>query len=336
MPNGRKYYWLRLKEDFFDDKVVRYLRRLPEGDSLVIIYLKMQLKSLKTDGILKYDGIMPTCEEELALAIDENPMLVTGAINALVQMGVVEKWDNDTLYMRAMQELIGSESDSASRVRKHREAKRLESSEALQSNAAPLQSNADVTECNADVTSCNTEKREKREELEIELEKRDRARVREKRKEIEQREDNIDTYASCEAMPHSEGPQPAVRVPYAEIMELYNSICVSYPKCTALSDARKKAIRARFAGGYTLEDFRTLFEKAQASSFLKGNNNRDWKATFDWLIRDTNIAKVLDGNYDDNGRKGNYGGAKSSGNEFLDMLREEQAKEQVQRDDYPI
>ena len=50
--------------------------------------------------------------------------------------------------------------------------------------------------------------------------------------------------------------------------------------------------------GYTLDDFRTLFEKAEASDFLKGGNKRNWSATFDWLISDTNMAKVLDGNYD--------------------------------------
>ena len=48
------------------------------------------------------------------------------------------------------------------------------------------------------------------------------------------------------------------------------------------------------------EDFKTLFEKAEASRFLKGANDRNWSATFDWLITDTNMAKVLDGNYDDN------------------------------------
>ena len=51
--------------------------------------------------------------------------------------------------------------------------------------------------------------------------------------------------------------------------------------------------------GYTVDDFRILFEKAESSSFLKGQNNRNWSATFDWLIMDGNMAKVLDGNYDD-------------------------------------
>lgn len=85
---------------------------------------------------------------------------------------------------------------------------------------------------------------------------------------------------------------------YATIREIYNSVCGSYPRLVKMSDARKKAISARLKTGYTLDDFQTLFEKAEASDFLKGANKRNWSATFDWLICDSNMAKVLDGNYD--------------------------------------
>ncbi len=85
---------------------------------------------------------------------------------------------------------------------------------------------------------------------------------------------------------------------YATIRELYNSVCGSYPRLAKMSDARKKAINARLKTGYTLDDFRKLFEKAEASDFLKGANKRNWSATFDWMICDSNMAKVLDGNYD--------------------------------------
>lgn len=92
---------------------------------------------------------------------------------------------------------------------------------------------------------------------------------------------------------------PAAPVPYEKIKAMYNEICKSFSRCTAMSDARKKAIKARFASGYTVEDFRREFEKAEASPFLKGHNGRNWIASFDWLIKDANMAKVLDGNYDD-------------------------------------
>ncbi len=86
--------------------------------------------------------------------------------------------------------------------------------------------------------------------------------------------------------------------PYQEIVDMYNNICVSLPHVTKLSEARKKAIRARY-NQYDIEDFKRLFETAEGSSFLKGGGGQDWVASFDWLIKDSNMAKVLDGNYID-------------------------------------
>jgi len=88
------------------------------------------------------------------------------------------------------------------------------------------------------------------------------------------------------------------RTDYQLIADMYNSICKSFPSIRSLSDARKKAIAARLKT-YTVDDIRTVFENAEASSFLKGGNTRNWTATFDWLMKDTNMAKVLDGNYCD-------------------------------------
>ena len=84
---------------------------------------------------------------------------------------------------------------------------------------------------------------------------------------------------------------------YIHIRDMYNETCVSFPKVTSLSEKRKKAIAARLKV-YSLDDFKTLFAKAESSDFLKGSNTRNWSATFDWLIADANMAKVLDGNYD--------------------------------------
>ena len=91
------------------------------------------------------------------------------------------------------------------------------------------------------------------------------------------------------------------KIDYQLVADMYNDTCVSFPRLTKLSETRKKAIKARLHS-YSIEDFKTLFKKAEASSFLKGANNRNWTASFDWLIKDSNMAKVLDGNYDDNKR----------------------------------
>ena len=81
---------------------------------------------------------------------------------------------------------------------------------------------------------------------------------------------------------------------------MYNATCVSFPRLRALSDARKKAICARLKT-YSVDDFLVTFQKAEASDFLKGKNERNWSATFDWMIKDSNMAKILDGNYDNRG-----------------------------------
>lgn len=147
MADNKKYYWLKLKEDFFEEKQIKYLRSLPDGDKLVIAYLKMQLKSLKTEGFIKYDSVLPSNIEELAMVLDEDTNIVQLMIKALEQTKAVEILDDGSFYMIAMQDLIGKEGQSAERVRQFRARKKQE-----------------MLQCNTDVTKCNTE-------IEIDIEK---------------------------------------------------------------------------------------------------------------------------------------------------------------------
>lgn len=95
-------------------------------------------------------------------------------------------------------------------------------------------------------------------------------------------------------------------IDYQQIADLYNETCVSFPRLTKLSDSRKKAIRARLKQ-YSVDDFRRMFEMAESSDFLKGKNDRNWSATFDWMVKDANMAKILDGNYNDKKEGGDNG-----------------------------
>lgn len=153
MAENKKYYWLKLKEGFFEEKQIKYLRKLPDGDKLVIAYLKMQLKSLKTEGFIKYDKILPSNIEELAMILDEDTNIINLMIGALQKVNAIEILDDGSFYMIAMQELIGKESESAERVRKFRERR-----------------NQKALQCNSDVTNCNTEI-EIEKEIDIEKEK---------------------------------------------------------------------------------------------------------------------------------------------------------------------
>lgn len=90
---------------------------------------------------------------------------------------------------------------------------------------------------------------------------------------------------------------------YIQIKDLFNDICVSFPKVTKLSDQRKKTLKARL-NTYNIDDFERMFKLAEQSDFLKGKNNKDWQANFDWMIKDANMAKVLDGNYNNKSSPG--------------------------------
>lgn len=143
-----KYYWLKLKDDFFTSKRIKKLRNLAGGDTLTIIYLKMQLKSVKTGGVLSYTGLERTFAEELALDLDESPEDVGLLLNYLLSVGLIETSDNINFMLPYAVDNVGSEGDSAQRVRAFRERQNKE-------NPKLLQCNADVTQvkqiCNVDI-----------------------------------------------------------------------------------------------------------------------------------------------------------------------------------------
>ena len=241
----KRYYWLRLQNDFFESLRIKKLRKLAGGDTFTIIYLKMQLKCLIDGGFWYYKGIEDSFAEEVALDIDEDVENVKITIQYLLSCGLMEATDECSYKMPYVVGNTGSETAVAQRVRNFR------------SRQKTLQCNTNVTE----VKHFGNVEKEIEKEIEIEKE------------------------ARCET-------------PYQQIADLYNDTCVSFPRLKTLSDARKKAIKARL-NVYTVEDFKEVFKKVEDSNFLKGKNNRDWVATFDWIIKDSNMAKILDGNYDD-------------------------------------
>ncbi len=84
-----------------------------------------------------------------------------------------------------------------------------------------------------------------------------------------------------------------------EVVDRYNAICASLPKVVRLTDKRCRAVRLIYDKGYTPEQLDEVFRKAQSSSFCTGQNDRGWKADFDWLLNESNLVKVLEGKYDD-------------------------------------
>ena len=147
MAEGKRYYWLRLKEDFFQSKRIKKLRSMAGGDTYTIIYLKMQLLSLRTNGELTWTGLEDNFADELALDLDEKPENVEVTLMYLLKTGLIETNDNVSFVLPWVLENTGSETASTQRVREFRERQKL------------LQCNTDVTQ---EKRLCNGEK-EKRE-----------------------------------------------------------------------------------------------------------------------------------------------------------------------------
>lgn len=120
VKSSEKYYWLRLKDDFFTSKRIKKLRKLAGGDTFLIIYLKMQLVAMKNDGIIQYTGLEKSFAEELALDIDEDVDNVQVTLSYLLGCGLAESSDNINFFFPYAVENVGSETAAAQRMREAR------------------------------------------------------------------------------------------------------------------------------------------------------------------------------------------------------------------------
>ena len=264
---SKKYYWLKLKEDFFRQKEIKKLRKIAGGDTYTIIYLKMQLLSLQNEGILKYEGIEENIAEQIALEIDEDVDNVQITLSFLMANKLIEEISNTDFFLVKANDCIGKEVDSAARVRAYRERKKQEEKRIEEEKNKLLQ-------CNGDVTKSNTEK-----EIDIE-----------KEKEIDIEKDTINSISSTQVQ---------------QIINTWNSLGLQNIKFIKNNTNRYKMLNARIKE-YGIDTFLQAINNIRNSSFLKGQNNRNWTITFDWLIKPNNFIKVLEGNYDDKENKGGF------------------------------
>ena len=122
----KKYYWLKLKETYFDNPKIKMLRKIAGGDTFTIIYLKMQLMSIRDEGILKYEGIDTDFVNEIALKIDEDVENVKVVLSYLEKQSLIDFNENQNeMILYEASQSIGSECESAERVRAFRERQKM-------------------------------------------------------------------------------------------------------------------------------------------------------------------------------------------------------------------
>lgn len=164
MAEPKRYFWLKLHKDFFQRKEIKRLRKIAGGDTYTIIYLKMLLRSIMSEGKLYFDGLEDDFAAEVALDLDESEENVQITITYLLNSGLLEMRSDDEYYLPDTKNSTGCETAVAARVRRHREKQKA------------LQCNADVTQvkhlCNGEI-EIEIEK-ELDKEKDIEIEHRDR------------------------------------------------------------------------------------------------------------------------------------------------------------------
>ena len=124
MAREKRYYWLKFKLDFFDDLRIRKLQNIPGGDTYVLTYIKILTYSISTSGIIIYQGIFETIEEEIALEIREDSKTVRFVLEYASKHGMLEGMDEEgKFFLPYVAENTGSEGASAKRMRKLRDKK---------------------------------------------------------------------------------------------------------------------------------------------------------------------------------------------------------------------
>lgn len=152
MAENKKFYWLKLKRDFFKRHDIRIIEEMENGKDYILFYLKMLLESIDHEGELRFSDTIPYNEKMLSVITNTNIDIVRSAMKVFIDLKMVEIFDDNTIYMTEVLKLTGSETAGAERVRKHRSRNKM-------------------LHCNTDETKCNTEiDIEKEIELDTEIE----------------------------------------------------------------------------------------------------------------------------------------------------------------------
>ena len=267
MSNNKKYFWLKLKEDFFEEDTIAWIEEQPNGKEYSLFYLKLCLKSLNTNGVLiRRVGrlLVPYDAKMLSKLTNTEFDTVLVALELFKQIGLITVQENGEIFLPQLENMVGSESKWAKYKRKNNKLENFQSN----SKGAPKLLQTEI-------------EKEIEKEIDIELDK-----------EIDiELDKEIDIEIEKEK-------EKELNKFYKTVTDLYNDTCVSLPKVKSITAKRKETIKKLMSEEYTLDQIKEIFKKAEESPFLKGENNNNWNATFDWLLKEENAVKVLEGNYD--------------------------------------
>lgn len=164
-----KFYWLKLKKDFFKRHDIKIVKSMPNGKDYILFYMQLLLESIDHEGALRFSETIPYDENMLSTITDTNIDIVRSAMKIFTQLGMIEVLDDQTIYMCEVSKMIGSETAAAGRKRAQRERDAARLAAGNDAETLRLTSNCD----NVTTMSQNSHiEIEKEKEKEIDIEKK--------------------------------------------------------------------------------------------------------------------------------------------------------------------
>ena len=117
----KKYYWLKLKRDFFKRHDIRIIEEMPNGKEYILFYLKLLLESIDHEGALRFSETVPYNEQMLSVITNTNIDIVRSAMKMFIELKMMDVFDDQTIYMAEVEKLIGFETKWAEKKRKYRD-----------------------------------------------------------------------------------------------------------------------------------------------------------------------------------------------------------------------
>ena len=256
--DSERYYWLKLHKDFFKRHDISIVEDMPNGKDYVLFYLKLMLESVDHEGALRFSDTIPYSETMLASVTRTNVDIVRSALKVFIELGMVEVFDDQTLFLRQVAELLDSETFQAKRKRE------------MKHDLSQIGSGVNFTPPEVK----NTQEIEKDIETESEIEE-----------EIEKEEGTLSDESVCR-------PQDV-----RQVVDAWQTLGIQKLRKLPDSKTNAgKMLRARIRD-YGVGSVLEAIEIVRASDFLMGRV-KDFQITFDWFVRPNNFLNIVNGKYD--------------------------------------
>ena len=267
---GKKYFWLKLRRDFFKRHDIRILKAMDNGEAITLFYIELLAESVDHGGALRYSPSKPYTPDMLAVIFDTNAAFVGEALEVLETAELIKTEEDGTIVLPKALELIGNEADNdnARRQARYRERKRLENTQDVTNSITDNVTNNvtsnvtrnvtecyDVTDSNKSVVTKNNESKRKSKSKEIELEY--------KRESIERENDTAAAVIPSPSKPHFVPPSPDDILNYMTDYSVKRGLTVDVVREAELFFNHFSANGWKVSGRAPMKDY-----KAAASNWL--------------------------------------------------------------------